>query len=388
MTEEKKAAESLPKQAWGERLVRIDAAWTRLEARLCAGVLLMNIAALCIWVMLSGLSSEGNAAGVVFRALAGAAILSGIVHKLGKKRLEQRPREIAVTVAFVIGLLTAKVWSHAGVEYASNVLNWIQNASVFLLFGGLRTPGLATRLTLWLALLGASMATAQGKHINVDVVMRFLTPKMRVPVAIIGWVAAATMCLAGAWGFFDHIVIQSFHAPKDHACADDPTKRCDLSAGDKLAIVRHDLGSDMFLLGRQMSLDWMTFPKVLGGAKYNQYLHAREWNAWMKEGDWASHYKPEDVQAQMLPDDDPDRTKMPAVNVPGGTEDARGLLTKDIDFIFVFGLVMIALRFLLRSALVLSGHVTVDPDAAHGEPEVAALHPDPPGAAPATKGEA
>ena len=367
-------AEGLPKQAWGERFVRLDAAWTKLEARLCAGVLLANIAALCVWVFLSGMSSEGNAAGVVFRALFGSVVLGGIAHKAGKKFLEPKQREIATTIAVLVGLATGSVWSHVGVSYASNVQNWIQNASVFLLFGGLRTPGLATRLTLWLALLGASIATGQGKHINVDVMMRFLTPKMRVPVAIIGWMAAAAVCLAGAWGFFDHIAIQSFHTPKDQACAADPTKRCDLTAGDKLAKVEHDLGNDMFLLGRQMSLDVKTLPKVLGGQRYDQYLHAAEWNEWMKGADWRAHYKDEDVAAQMLPADMPELTKMPAVNVPGGGEDARGLLTKDIDFIFVFGLFVIALRFVLRSLLVLSGHIIVDPDAAHGEPEVAAIH--------------
>ena len=60
-------------------------------------------------------------------------------------------------------------------SYFSNALNWLQSASTLTLLGGLR--GLATRFTLWLALLGASLATAQGKHINVDVVMRFLTPR-------------------------------------------------------------------------------------------------------------------------------------------------------------------------------------------------------------------
>ena len=386
MTVDKKADVGLPKQAWGEGLVRFDAAWTRLEARLCAGVLLANIFALCVWVSLSGLSAEGNAAGVVFRALFGACVLGGIAHKVAKKRLEPRQHEIAVTVAVLAGLAAAPLWSHTGVSYASNVLNWIQNASVFLLFGGLRTPGLATRLTLWLALLGASIATAQGKHINVDVMMRFLTPKMRVPVAVIGWMAAAAVCLAGAWGFFDHIAIQNFHTPKDQACPQDATKRCDLTAGDKLAKVEHELGNDMFLLGRQMSLDVKTLPKVLRGQRYDQYLHAADWNEWMREADWGARYKADDVQAQMLPTDMPELTKMPAVNVPGGGEDARGLLTKDIDFIFVFGLFMIALRFVLRSLLVISGHVTVDPDAAHGEPEVLALH-EPPVATP-TKGSA
>ncbi len=373
MTDEAKT-DGIAKQAWGERLVRFDASWTKLEARLCAAVLIANVAALVVWVLLNGMSSEGNASGVVLRGLIGAAVLGGIVHKLGKTRLELRQREIATTLAVLVGLATGKLWAHVGVSYSSNVQNWIQNASIFTLFGGLRTPGLATRLTLWLALLGASIATGQGKHINVDVIMRFLTPKMRVPVALLGWMTAAAVCFAGAWGFFDHIAIQSFHVAKDQPCAHDATKRCDATASDKLAKVEHDLGNDIFLIGRQMSLDLMTFPKVLSGQKYDQYLHPADWNAWMKEGNWRAHYKEEDIQAQMLSPDMPELTKMPAVNVPGGAEDARGLLTKDIDFIFVFGLVVIALRFVLRSLLVLSGHIIVDPDAAHGEPEVLAIH--------------
>jgi len=324
---------------------------------------------------LSGMSAEGNLAGVVFRSLAGATVLGFITHKLTKKR-EEVQHAIAVTVAVVVGLVTPKLWAHFGVSYMSNVLNWIQNASVFMLFGGLRTPGLATRLTLWLALLGASIATAQGKHINVDVLMRFLTPRMRVPVAITGWLAAAVMCIAGAWGFFDHIAIQSFHAPKDKACGE---QRCDLAPGEKWEIVKHGLGDDVFLLGRQMSLDVKTLPHVVVGDRYDQYMKASEWNAWMKDADWTAHYKAEDVQAQMLPADAPDATKMPAVNVPGASEESRGILTKDLDFIFVFGLLMIALRFILRSLLVITGKVTVDPDAAHGEAEVAAMHKPPRG---------
>jgi hypothetical protein len=99
---------------------------------------------------------------------------------------------------------------NGGVQYFSNFLNWMQNASVVMRFGGLRSPGLVTRLTLWLALLGASMATAKRKHINVDVVMRFLSPKLRVPAALVGWLAAAVMCLAAVWGFTDHIAIEDF----------------------------------------------------------------------------------------------------------------------------------------------------------------------------------
>src|SRR5262249_6344728 len=123
-----------------------------------------------------------------------------------------------------------------------------------------------------------------------------------------------------------------------------------------------------------MSLDLKTFPHVIEGDRYDQYMHAAEWNAWMKDADWKAHYKAEDLQAQLMPEDMPDATKMPAVNVPGATEDARGILTKDIDFVFVFGLVVIALKFVLRGLLVLAGKATVDPDAAHADEEVAQMH--------------
>jgi hypothetical protein len=105
-------------------------------------------------------------------------------------------------------------------------------------------------------------------------------------------------------------------------------------------------------------------------------MHASEWNAWMKDSDWAAHFKPEDVASQMMADDSPDATRSPNVNVPGGMEQIRGLLIKDLNFVFPFGLLMIALRFLLRALLAISGHVRVDPDAAHEEDEVVEKHPE------------
>jgi hypothetical protein len=43
---------------WGKPLVRFDVAWQALEARLCAGVLLAEIAAIALWVFLRGLASD------------------------------------------------------------------------------------------------------------------------------------------------------------------------------------------------------------------------------------------------------------------------------------------------------------------------------------------
>jgi TRAP-type C4-dicarboxylate transport system permease small subunit len=373
----------VPKQAWGEPLVRLDKAWTSFESKLCVWVLLAEIGSLCFWIALKGLSSEyspggGDVSGLVFRSLMTSIALGILVHKLTKPAdatTEKADKHtVYVTAAVVIGLLLGRVWVKVGVEYFSNLLNWLQSASLLMLVGGLR--GLGTRFTLWLALLGASIATAKGKHINVDVVMRFLHPKMRVPVAVLGWLAASVMCFAGVVGFADHIAIESFKAPATQPCPEDKNKDCDVYFGQKFDVVMREVGNDFFMMGRQVSLDLKTFPHILAGTKYDGWMKASEWNEWLKDGNWGAHFKQEDVNNLFLPADQPDAFRSPAVNVPGGMEQAVGLLIRDLNFVFPFGLLMIGLRFILRSLLAISGHVRVDPDAAHEEDEVEEKHPE------------
>jgi len=363
-----------PPPAWGAPLAAFDRVWTHFEARVCAWVLIGEIVALCIWILLKGMaagySGGEDKSGLVLRALVGAVVLGLIAHKVLKPKDEtdaaaMRKYSIGTTVCVLVGLLASFAWADWGAAYCSNLLNWMQSASVLTLIGGLR--GVATRLTLWLALLGASLATAQGKHINVDVVMRFLTPRMRVPVAVLGWTAAAVVCFAGVWGFFDNIAIVDFHAPVTEPCAADPAQTCDVPAGARIAHVGKELGGDLFLLGRQISLDWKTFPKVVGGQNYNEYLGATEWNEWLAAGAWKERYPADAVDAMHLPDG---QTRAPLISIPGAAENVQELLVKELNFIFPFGLLMIGLRFILRSLLALSGQVRVDPDAAHGEQEV------------------
>jgi TRAP-type C4-dicarboxylate transport system permease small subunit len=378
-----KPPDAVPKQKWGEPLLKLDKVWTSLETRLCVWVLLAEIGALCFWITLKGLSSEyspggGDTSGLVFRSLITSVLLGFIVHKATKPKdasTGQVDRHAwFVTIAVLVGLLLGRAWVKVGVEYTSNLLNWLQNASLLMLVGGLR--GLGTRFTLWLALLGASIATAKGKHINVDVVMRFLTPKLRVPVAVLGWLSAAAMCVAGVVGFADHIAIESFKAPATLPCEGDATKDCDVPSGKKFDLVMHSINNDFFIMGRQISLDLRTFPRVLVGTKYDGWMKAGDWNDWLNGADWKSHYKPEDVENLVMPADQPDAVRSPNVNVPGGMEQARGLLIRELNFVFPFGLLMIALRFILRSLLAISGHVRVDPDAAHEEEEVEEAHPE------------
>jgi TRAP-type C4-dicarboxylate transport system permease small subunit len=385
-----KPAPPIAKQAWGAPLMRFDQAWTRLESRLCAWVLVTEIVALCLWIALKGLSAEyqtagageKNVSGLVFRALITAVALGLGAHFVTRPKVgeddkgfpaAQKRHRVVVTASVFAGLLLGRVWANAGVEYFSNLLNWMQNASLLMLIGGLR--GVVTRLTLWLALLGGSIATAKGKHINIDVVMRFLTPRMRIPVAVLGWVAAAVVCISGAWGFVDHIGIALFHMKPSEACKDDPTKDCRVPASEKLGHIAHEMSTDLFMVGRQMSLDVRTLPRVVLGTKYNEYLTGAEWNAWVKDADWSAHFPPEAATGLLTPDDRANDKHVPAVSIPGG-EEARGLLIKDADFVFPFGLLMIAMRFLLRSLLVLTGYIRVDPDLAHEEDEVEESHPD------------
>jgi tripartite ATP-independent transporter DctQ subunit len=354
-------------KSWGAPLGRLDSAWQSVEGRLCSAVLLTEVVSLALWVTLKGLASDfvpgGNASGVVCRQVLGATILGIAVHRATRGK-EKRVHGIAVGVAIFVGTLTGRFLAHTGVHWSGNLLNWLQNASVLMLIGGLR--GFATRLTLWVALLGASLAASRGKHIHVDVLLRYIPTTLRMPAAIAGWVAAALVCASGAIGFVDYISIASFRAPAMKACPDDASKQCDTTAGEKLGHVAEELSGDFFLLRRQITLDFRSTPRVIVGTPYDQWMSASDWNEWLDDGDWSAHYDKSAVDA-LRADPAVSPTHTPAVVVPGTGEDARGILIRELNFVFPFGLMVIALKFLLRVLLALSGRINVDPNAAHAE---------------------
>lgn len=347
-----------PKAAWAAPLDRADRAWTKLEARLCAFVIVLEILTLVFWISMKALSSPGGSGpGLVFRMLAGAAVFGLVANKAAAKHA----RVQAITAgAMAVGVLAGRAWGDAGSAYFANLFSWLQNASILVFFGGVSE--LAKRLTLWLALLGASVATGQGKHITVDVVLRLISPRARVPVAVLGWVTAAVVSGFAAWGFFDNLAVEEFHV------------QTDLRAGAKIERVVEDAGRNLSLAGRQLSLDVRSFPKVMSGTPYAKWMTASEWNAWLRAGDW-SRFKAEDVKAFELPEDGSIDFRTPAVTaVPGATEQVRMLLTPLLNLVFPFGLLIVALRFLVRCVLALTGWVNVDPDAAHGDEELAHAH--------------
>ena len=365
------AAATLQKAAWGAPIDRLDRAWTKLDARLCAVVLIADAMTLVAWVSIKALAQTGNSgSGRVFRMLAGALVFGAVAHLLSRKR---SARHEAITAGAVLaGFVVGSRLGNFGVEYFGNLLGWLQSASFLVFFGG--ASDIAKRLTLWLALLGASVATGQGKHINVDVVMRFLTPRARVPVAVLGWVVAAAVCFVGVWGFFDHVAVVDYGAKLTVPCPGDAAKSCPAPPSSKVDTVLKGTSRDMFLAGRQISMDLKTLPKVLGGTPYGKWLTPKAWNEWVREGGWENHFAADDVKGMQM-DDAPDTFRTPAVTaIPASNDRVYQLLVRECNFVFAFGLLVMSIRFILRSLLAIAGWVKVDPGAAHGDEELAHAH--------------
>jgi hypothetical protein len=117
---------------------------------------------------------------------------------------------------------------------------------------------------------------------------------------------------------------------------------------------------------KQIGLDLRSMPHILAGDRYDRWMSAKAWNEWVKDGGFESHYSPEQVQSILVSEDAEAPSHVPLVLAPDG-ETTRGILVHDLTLVFPFGLFVIGLRFLIRVLLALSGHINLDPDAAHKE---------------------
>lgn len=379
------ALEPAPRKGarWADPIAAFERRWTWFESRLITFVLLWQLSALVSWVFLNGLSeSVSQSAGVVFRATLGG-VGFGIAAWAFGRRLPEGRRLALTLAALTLGLSIAPLWrsfvlavaafdkplpgappaappsglalglaafDKQVVDYFDNLKGWLQGGSTLTLLGGLR--GLGTRLTLWLALLGGSLATAAGKHIHIDVIFRFLPKRLRVPAAIVNYLAAALVCFAGAWGFFDHIAIEHYGAKADDG------------RGQKIERAIGAIGDHLFFTRKQLGLDLRSLPHVLQGERYDRWMTAADWNRWLDGAGFDARFGQEKAQQIRVPDDAPPHT--PLVLSPEG-ESTPGMLAHTLGLVFPFGLLAIGLRFLIRALLTLSGHLSADPDEAHKE---------------------
>lgn len=330
---------------WAKPILTANRLWTRFEIALACLVLSLEVLSMSLWVLLKGFSSPSDAlAAVVFRALLAASVLGTIAYTSLWKQDPAVRQALTVTAVF-LGVVTAKAWSGLGVDYASNVLNWYQQASFLTLLGGLR--GVGTRLTMLLALLGGSLATGRGKHVVIDVLTRFVSYRVRVIMTLISWTVSAMVCVVAAWGFFDHIAIENFGA------------RTEDSARLKLHRVAEQLGEDAFIARKQIALDFKSAPHVLlKNETYTEWLSANEWNQWVESAGFVERYGKQATEGLKVPEGS---TRAPLVVIPGRGE-PRGELINAAYLVFPIGLLVIAMRFVVRGLLAVAGHVSFEPD--------------------------
>jgi hypothetical protein len=341
--------------SWARPLVRMERAWSWVESRLLFVLLLLLVTSLVFWISLRGLASpveSDNSAGLVFRAVVGAVLFGALArYATGRvKDIDESRRAIVTILALAAGALLAPLWRKVGVTRFDGILNWLQEGSSLSLFSGLR--GVATRLTLLCALIGSSLAAARSKHINIDVVLRFMRPSLRKPVHVLGALATAAVCFSAAWGFFDYVSIEGFGQSKD------------ATASDKIAAVRRGSSLHFFVLRKQLALDLRAMPAVVfSGVRWDDpsRMNGRAWNTWLDEAGFSERFSAEEVNAMRAPKDAEDAPRVPMVVLPN--EGVKGLMLHDTNFMWTFGLALIGLRVLLRAVLVLAGHASVEPDA-------------------------
>jgi hypothetical protein len=382
------AASDLKPAAWTKPLVRLDELWTKLETHLVLGVLLAAILYMTGWVTLNAFHTKGgrlaNFPGLilVFAGLASALSWTRIPSK------DRMPRKLLLPIVLFAGgvgmLAVAKKQ-----DYFANVAHWLADASLIKQMG---TPQIvSSRLfTIWVALLGGSLATGAGRQINIDVVMRFIGPKPRLAVALLGYVLSAGACFVIAWGFVDYLAITRYGA----------AKTAGVSA--KVGTITHAMSRHAFIVRRQVALDVRSFGQVVVANKpFDKWYTGAEWNQEINESGWASVYPPPAPAAGATPPPvayptrpcltqkeldelsakggsvNPDWRLVGACDAGDGTgtraplatapePDDRTPLEADLSLIFPWGFVMIGLRFLLRGLLALGGAVSTDPNAAHG----------------------
>lgn len=336
--------------AWALPLVKLERGLTWFEVRLLIGVIIALITSLVAWISVRAMSSpveSEDRSGFVFRLFFGATALGFVAFFASTRlKLSERASALSVTAAIAVGGALAPSWRSTGIEFFGHLQNWLQEGSSLTMFGGLR--GVSTRLTILLAFVGGSLAAASGKHINIDLALRFVSPKLKLPVFVLQTLASAAFCVVAAWSFFQYIAITNFNVDRD------------VRGGEMVSKVSDMMGQDLFLLRRQLGFDVDALPHVLEGGKWDDdsRLTGRQWNEILEQRGYRDYFTKEQVDALKAPDSALDGSRLALAIGPDGQP--RGQLVRSMNLTFVVGFLFMALRFLLRLGLVVTGHVDME----------------------------
>lgn len=136
-------------------------------------------------------------------------------------------------------LLVALVLSMIGIAVAQILLRNLLGAGLLWADGYTRTS------VLWLALLGAMLASRRQRHIAIDVLVRYVPNRWR-PVALrIRLLATALVCFVAVW-FSAGFVIQEYGVG-DMAFADVPSWWCQSAIPFAFTVIGLRYGAAAFL---------------------------------------------------------------------------------------------------------------------------------------------
>ncbi len=277
-------------------------------------LLALLLGGLLFGVALKGLSAASEMTGFFCRAAIVSLTLAGLASTFFRHRI------LTVSLA-CLGIGLAWPLRLFGAAWFQNIAAWIQEASVLCWFGGLR--GLSTRLTVALVMLGAALATGDGRHISIDILTRWLGGRWRQYLATLTALLSAAVCVVTAVGFLDFIAIDTFGA------------RSDDSWRVKLGQVSRVFVEHVEHVRTQLAVDLFVAPRILKGTPYQQSLNGEEWNRLV-----ATH-----SQAGNMQEPDTLQKRVPLLMPPNVSP--RSLLLKDFNLLIPFGLLWVALRFLL-----------------------------------------
>lgn len=109
------------------------------------------------------------------------------------------------------------------VAWARAALDGISWADTFLQKG-----------TLWLAFIGASLATHQDKHIAIDVLPKLSSPRKAASMRAVAALGSGVMALVLGWVFYQACLVADAAVPFEYELltSDGPAHVCDVAASD------------------------------------------------------------------------------------------------------------------------------------------------------------
>jgi TRAP-type C4-dicarboxylate transport system permease small subunit len=157
------------------------------------------------------------------------------------RRFDERVARVegALAVVVLLGMVLVASFQALVFNIAARNVGWAQT-----LVGSLSwVDGFLQKSTLWIAFLGASLATQKDKHIAVDLLPRLASPRVSAMLRVVASLGAGLVAFVLARVFFEACLIADAAVPFEYGAITPagPGHVCDAAAGSAEAANRPGL---------------------------------------------------------------------------------------------------------------------------------------------------